>query len=120
MRAALHFCSRLAARTSSTVPRRPFHVSCVRRAANDAPAAEPQAERPVSSCPPSTVLVGLNWLKGQPPVLALPDEEYPPWLWTITSAKPIPDDGPGGKGEKMRMRIENRKRIKEQNFMSKQ
>lgn len=66
------------------------------------------------------MLVGLNYLKGQPPVLALPDDAYPAWLWTITAPRAIPDDGPGGKGEKMLMRIENRRRIKEQNFMSKQ
>lgn len=75
-------------------------------------------EQPASSCVADTVLVGINYLKGQPPVLALKDEEYPAWLWTITQAKPIPDDGPGGKGEKMRMRQENKKRIKEHNFMA--
>src|SRR5260221_554850 len=31
--------------------------------------------------PRRILLVGLNHLKDQPPVLALADEEYPPWLW---------------------------------------
>jgi len=63
---------------------------------------------------------GLNYLKGQPPVLALPDEEYPPWLWTILKPKVYEDDGPGGKAEKVRLRRENRQRIKDQNFMKTQ
>jgi large subunit ribosomal protein L54 len=37
----------------------------------------------LSSCAPGTVLTGLNILKDQPEVKALPDEEYPAWLWTI-------------------------------------
>ncbi|OCB84205.1 hypothetical protein A7U60_g8881 [Sanghuangporus baumii] len=75
---------------------------------------------PLSSCPENTVLNGLNYLKGQEPVIAKKDEEYPPWLWTILKPKPIPDDGPGGKGEKMRLRAANRQRIKEQNFLKTQ
>jgi large subunit ribosomal protein L54 len=66
------------------------------------------------------VLPGLNYLKGQPPVQALPDEEYPPWLWTVLEPKHWPDDGPGGKAEKARKRKENRQRIKDQNFMKTQ
>ena len=41
-----------------------------------APAAEPK-----SSCAPGTVLTGLNFLKGKQDPVALPDEEYPEWLW---------------------------------------
>ncbi|KAI0039243.1 hypothetical protein FA95DRAFT_1473425, partial [Auriscalpium vulgare] len=41
------------------------------------------AGAPCSSCPPNTVLIGANYLKSQPAVLVLPDEEYPTWLWTI-------------------------------------
>jgi large subunit ribosomal protein L54 len=75
---------------------------------------------PVSSCSPNTVLAGLNYLKGQPPVLALPDEEYPSWLWTILKPRVLPDDGPGGLAEKIKKRRENRQRIKDQNFMKTQ
>jgi len=73
-----------------------------------------------SSCPPNTVLAGVNYLKGQPPVLALPDEEYPDWLWKLLEKKELPDDGPGGKAEKVRLRRENRQRIREQNFLKTQ
>ena len=71
-------------------------------------------------CPPNTVLVGLQWLKNQPPVLALADDAYPGWLWTLLEAKKVEDDGPGGRGEKVRLRRENRQRIRDQNFMKTQ
>lgn len=74
----------------------------------------------LSSCTEGTVLVGLNYLKGQPPVVAKKDEEYPPWLWDLLKPKVYPDDGPGGKGEKMRLRAANRQKIKEQNFLKTQ
>lgn len=53
-------------------------------------------------------------------MLALPDEQYPEWLWTILVPKVYPDDGPGGLGEKIRMRKERKRRIKELNFMATQ
>ncbi|GLB34539.1 putative mitochondrial ribosomal protein L37 [Lyophyllum shimeji] len=53
------------------------------------------AARPPSSCARDTVITGVNYLKGQPPVLARADEEYPEWLWTILQPKVYPDDGPG-------------------------
>ncbi|GJJ12292.1 hypothetical protein Clacol_006533 [Clathrus columnatus] len=75
---------------------------------------------PISSCSSGTVLKGLAYLKDQPPVVALPDEEYPPWLWTIMLPKVWPEDGPGGKAEKVRLRKESRQKIKDQNFMKTQ
>jgi large subunit ribosomal protein L54 len=48
-----------------------------------------------SSCPPNTVLVGMNYLKDQPPALALPDEEYSPWLWKLLDKSQLPNDLPG-------------------------
>ncbi|OLL24331.1 54S ribosomal protein L37, mitochondrial [Neolecta irregularis DAH-3] len=40
---------------------------------------------PTSSCPEGTILKGLNILKlGSDPV-ALPESEYPSWLWTISN-----------------------------------
>ncbi|EPQ57802.1 hypothetical protein GLOTRDRAFT_126292 [Gloeophyllum trabeum ATCC 11539] len=106
---------------------RAFRPSCLRplcktrsyatKAATKPAAAEPE---PKSSCPPNTVLVGVNYLKDQPPVLALPDEEYPDWLWKLLEKKELPYDGPGGKAEKVRLRKENRQRIREQNFLKTQ
>lgn len=74
----------------------------------------------LSSCPANMIMPGLNYLKGEPPVFAKPDEDYPPWLWDLLKPKPIPDDGPGGKGERMQRRQANRTRIKEQNFLKTQ
>lgn len=37
----------------------------------------------VSSVPAGTVLSGLSILKDQPDPVALPDDQYPAWLWTI-------------------------------------
>ncbi|KIL67134.1 hypothetical protein M378DRAFT_185837 [Amanita muscaria Koide BX008] len=87
-------------------------------------AKKPSASRttaiPQSSCPADTILTGVNYLKGQPPVLALPEDQYPEWLWTILESKVYPDDGPGGKAERVKRRLDNKQRIKERNFMSTQ
>jgi large subunit ribosomal protein L54 len=37
----------------------------------------------ISSCPPGTVLTGLSVIKDQPDPVALPDDQYPAWLWTV-------------------------------------
>ncbi|THH15517.1 hypothetical protein EW146_g4975 [Bondarzewia mesenterica] len=86
-------------------------------ASTSAEPGEPSGSESRSMCSANTVLAGVQWLKGQPPVLALADEEYPPWLWTLLEKKELPDDGPGGKAEKVRLRRENRQRIRDQNFM---
>ncbi|TDZ25945.1 54S ribosomal protein L37 [Colletotrichum sidae] len=44
-------------------------------------------ERPVSSCPAGTILNGLNYFKGKTDPVALTDEEYPDWLWTVLETK---------------------------------
>ncbi|KAF5368757.1 hypothetical protein D9615_005369 [Tricholomella constricta] len=85
-----------------------------------APAGVAAAAPPMSSCAPDTVITGVNYLKGQPPVLARADEEYPEWLWSILQPKVWPEDGPGGKAERVRRRTENKQRIKDRNFMSTQ
>lgn len=46
---------------------------------NDATSEEPPAR---STCPPGTVLNGLNYFKGKTDPVALPDAEYPEWLWS--------------------------------------
>ncbi|KAJ7512077.1 mitochondrial ribosomal protein L37-domain-containing protein [Mycena galericulata] len=75
---------------------------------------------PTSSCVPDTVITGANYLKGQPPVLALPDEEYPEWLWNVLEQRVWPDDGPGGRGERAARRAENKRKIRDANFMKTQ
>ncbi len=76
--------------------------------------------RPISSCPENMVLQGVAYLKGQQEVVAMADDQYPPWLWTLLKPKELPDDGPGGKAEKVRLRKANRQRIRDQNFMKTQ
>ncbi|KAI0345398.1 hypothetical protein BDW22DRAFT_1325334, partial [Trametopsis cervina] len=73
-----------------------------------------------SACVEGTELVGLKWLKDQGTVMAKADDEYPDWLWTLLQPKELPDDGPGGKAEKVRLRKLNRQAIRERNFMSTQ
>ncbi|TQN71526.1 NADH-ubiquinone oxidoreductase 12 kDa subunit, partial [Colletotrichum shisoi] len=53
---------------------------------NDAPAPAPA---PISSCPAGTVLNGLNYFKGRTDPVALRDEEYPEWLWTVLESKKV-------------------------------
>lgn len=46
---------------------------------------------PVSSAPAGTPLKGLNYLKGREDPLALPEEEYPDWLWRCLDEKKSDD-----------------------------
>ncbi|KAH6902489.1 hypothetical protein BKA70DRAFT_1307098 [Coprinopsis sp. MPI-PUGE-AT-0042] len=57
---------------------------------------------------------------GQPPVLAMADDQYPDWLWTILQPKEYPDDGPGGKLERVQRKKERQQALKDRNFMSTQ
>jgi large subunit ribosomal protein L54 len=75
---------------------------------------------PVSAAPENTVLTGLNYLKGQAEVLALPDSAYPPWLWNVLKPRVYEDEGPGSEGERVRRREERRQRIRDSNFMKTQ
>ncbi|KAG9005266.1 hypothetical protein FRB93_009820 [Tulasnella sp. JGI-2019a] len=78
-----------------------------------------------SSCLPDTVLEGVTWLKDQKPVVALPDDQYPGWLWTLlkpqhdpkTVGKSGPPPEPGTPEAQKALRRENRKNIKAINFM---
>ncbi|KAJ7578532.1 mitochondrial ribosomal protein L37-domain-containing protein [Mycena floridula] len=84
---------------------------------NESKSGAKKVPRAQSCCPPDTILTGLNYLKGQEPVLALPDESYPDWLWTITTPKELPDEGPGSRAYRLANRRESKKQIKERNFM---
>ncbi|KAL2256909.1 hypothetical protein VTK26DRAFT_950 [Humicola hyalothermophila] len=52
-----------------------------------------QAAKPLSSCPAGTVLTGLNYFKGKTDPVALPDEEYPAWLWKCLEVQKKADAG---------------------------
>ncbi|KAK1600556.1 mitochondrial ribosomal protein L37-domain-containing protein [Colletotrichum navitas] len=47
----------------------------------------PPPPKSISSCPPGTVLNGLNYFKARTDPVALRDEEYPEWLWTVLESK---------------------------------
>ncbi|KAF8121966.1 hypothetical protein EV363DRAFT_1588278 [Boletus edulis] len=77
-----------------------------------------QPPKPASSEPSKTgtIMTGLNYLKGEPPILAKPDEEYPAWLWELTKPRQLMDDGPGGKAEKRGLRLTHRQTLKDNNM----
>ncbi|KAK1776146.1 mitochondrial ribosomal protein L37-domain-containing protein [Copromyces sp. CBS 386.78] len=55
----------------------------------------PAAEEPklsISSCPAGTKLNGLNYFKNKNDPVALPDEEYPEWLWRCLEVQKKTDD----------------------------
>ena len=57
-------------------------------AASDAETAVDAAQtNALSSCPPGTVLNGLNYFKNKQDPVALADNEYPAWLWDCLSVQ---------------------------------
>ncbi|CEL07257.1 hypothetical protein ASPCAL10420 [Aspergillus calidoustus] len=71
-----------------------------------------KVERPPSSCEPGTKLVGLNYFKNKPDIIAMEDEEYPEWLWTLldSSNKEVKKGGvdPSTLNKKQRKRYEKK------------
>jgi len=49
-----------------------------------------------SSIPAGVPLKGLNFLKNAQDPVALPDDEYPAWLWTVLDRKEKKDESGGG------------------------
>lgn len=74
-----------------------------------------------SSVPAGTVLKGCNVRKNGEDPVALPDDQYPEWLWDLLDPE-IQDRklkmDPVRYARKQR-REENRRKIKEQNFLAK-
>jgi large subunit ribosomal protein L54 len=48
------------------------------------------------------------------------DDQYPDWLWTVLQPKEYPDDGPGGKLERVQRKRDRQQALKDRNFMSTQ
>ncbi|KAJ1956883.1 hypothetical protein EC988_001117 [Linderina pennispora] len=71
-----------------------------------------KTQRKPSIATQGTVLKGLNIYKDGKDPVALKDEEYPEWLWTLL-------DTPAEEslGERERQRVQRSKVIKEANFM---
>ncbi|KAJ2905359.1 hypothetical protein MKZ38_005658 [Zalerion maritima] len=117
------------ARTFTTGPIRSISTSLTRAVG----AASPQASKttdskpsnaPLSSCPAGTVMVGLNYIKGRDDPVALPDEEYPAWLWTCLESNKAADDASSqdagdeySKSKKERRAALRRKRVEEQRIL---
>ncbi|KAJ7057828.1 hypothetical protein C8F01DRAFT_324407 [Mycena amicta] len=67
----------------------------------------------LSSCEQDTIIKGVNYLKGQTPVVALPDEEYPEWLWTVLDPRVWPGrwawrEGRAGRASCLRIKRKSR------------
>lgn len=84
------------------------------------PAATQSKPKFVSIAPAGTKLKGLNILKGQDPVVALPDEEYPAWLWDVLdkNAQKARLEADPMRAAQNERRNANRKKIKENNFLA--
>lgn len=52
-------------------------------AAQSKPKKAPTRKKVASSVPAGTLLQGLGYMKGRPDPEALPDREYPDWLWGV-------------------------------------
>lgn len=68
-------------------------------ARSDATTATSEEAAPRSSCPAGTVLNGLNYFKGKTDPVALPDNEYPEWLWScldVTKGSAAEEDADAG------------------------
>jgi large subunit ribosomal protein L54 len=50
---------------------------------------------------------GLSVLKDQPDPIALPDEEYPDWVWTLTDAAKASGEAPATPKSSQAQGIEN-------------
>ncbi|KAJ1959342.1 hypothetical protein GGI12_004385 [Dipsacomyces acuminosporus] len=91
-----------------------------------------QLKRTPSAATHGTVLKGLNIYKDGKDPVALKDEEYPEWLWTLLDEVPeesmneqypewlwtLLDEVPeGSMNERTKQRLQRSKAIKESNFM---
>jgi large subunit ribosomal protein L54 len=58
---------------------------------------KPVAKRDFSSCLAGTRLLGLNYMKNKPDVVALEDSDYPHWLWgLLDGSEKQSNSGSGG------------------------
>jgi len=55
-------------------------------------------------------LRNINYIKGSPPVLAMEDDEYPEWLWTLLTPKASAIEGQLAKGDLAEMTKKQRQR----------
>ena len=65
---------------------------------NPTPVAKPTKATAVSSVAAGTVLKGIGYHANKPEPVAMPDEEYPAWLWKLLDASTPPADASQHKG----------------------
>lgn len=65
--------------STTIAPRQAAAAAAAPASSSDATSEEQSAR---STCSPGTVLNGLNYFKGKTDPVALPDAEYPEWLWS--------------------------------------
>ncbi|KAL1852130.1 hypothetical protein Daus18300_012277 [Diaporthe australafricana] len=95
----------------SVIPRAPIQRTFSSLSSRQAAAAAAAAPAPAegsetttpedtrSSCPTGTILNGLNYFKGKTDPVALPDNEYPEWLWScldVTKGSAAEEDADAG------------------------
>ncbi|KAK6405258.1 hypothetical protein LTR95_018789, partial [Oleoguttula sp. CCFEE 5521] len=77
----------------------PMHAKSVSTtSAPSISAAKAAPPRTPSSVPAGTLLKGLNYIKGKQDPVALEDEEYPEWLWSVLE-KAQKSDGAAAGGD---------------------
>ncbi|KAK6903700.1 50S small subunit ribosomal protein L37 [Kwoniella mangroviensis CBS 10435] len=95
------------------------------------PKPKSKSSKVVSSVPAGTKLTGLSILKDKPDPVALEDDEYPPWLWTLledtskahkAAENQVELHKEGDKGfdvnkEKRKLKNLNREKIKASNYL---
>ncbi|KAL3417513.1 54S ribosomal protein L37, mitochondrial [Phlyctema vagabunda] len=75
------------AAATSTSAAQPFSTPATPKLAPAPPKAKSKTVLPVSKTPAGVPLKGLNYLKGRDDPVALPEEEYPEWLWHCLDVK---------------------------------
>lgn len=75
------FSSTIAPRQAAAAPAPAAATTTTDSAAVPLADATPDESQERSSCPPGTVLNGLNYFKGKTDPVAKADIEYPEWLW---------------------------------------
>ncbi|WVR04656.1 hypothetical protein IAU60_001667 [Kwoniella sp. DSM 27419] len=108
-----------------------FASSSTSSAASSSAKPKPKGKAVASSCPPGTTLTGLSILKDKPDPVALPDDQYPAWLWTLLSDTSkahkaaeneveLHKEGEAGfdvEKEKKKLKNLNREKIKASNYL---
>ncbi|KAL1411682.1 hypothetical protein Q8F55_002648 [Vanrija albida] len=96
-----------------------FSSSSSARSTPPPPAGKGKAPaRPASSLKAGTAMPGLNVFKDGADPVALADEEYPAWLWTLLEEPKGPAEGEFDfVAERRKIRQSNRTKIKAANYL---